>query len=201
MKSNAKLKLFGDNYVNRVDIWKHLYIRVIFIRAWALDIPLAICISLWVIPWEALHDIAIVREFVAFMGSQVPDIQKHGVYSNYPEFSMTFLSFTHAIGIASLILPVRYSVSSKLVDGHLKKKGIGLAIKMFAFSLLWTVVIVTVHLSEGAISYLGCTECSYHSKLSLIAGGIIPWALIHYALIGGGLFIRSAVRLRQQGEL
>jgi hypothetical protein len=176
-----KRRFFGDKYLNREGLLKHLYYRIM-IRGWFIDLPvlLAVC---YFIPWGKLYDTAYLQAIIQFMESQIPNIQKNRTFSDFPEYAVAYLSVIHLLGLILLVFPIIYAKSDVKIASHLKRNGHH-PIKMIFFGFLVTILFLLIpHLYIGAITYFGCYECSYHNKMSLIVGAMIPWALINFFLL------------------
>ena len=176
-----KRRFFGDKYLNREGLLKHLYYRVM-IRGWFIDLPILIAIC-YFIPWDKLIDNFFLERLIYFMESWIPNIQKNREYSDFPEYSVSFLSTIHFIGVICLFFPIFYSKKNINIYIHLRNSGHH-PIKIIFFGFLVIVPFLLIHhIYLGAITYFGCEECSYHNKISLIIGAIIPWFIINFLLL------------------
>lgn len=172
-----KRVFFGDKYINREGLLKHLYYRLI-IRSWFIDLPILIGIC-YFIPWNLLYDYVFFEKLVSIMELYVPNIQKNRNFSDFPDYAVTYLSVIHLLGSVCLIFPIIYSKSIPEVGLYLENHGHS-PIKIIIFGFLVTFLfLLAPHLYIGAVTYFGCYECSYHNKLSLIFGAMVPWALIN----------------------
>ena len=171
-----KRRFFGDKYLNREGVLRYLYYRII-IRCWFIDLPIlnAMC---YFIPWEKLYSNIYLQSLIQFMESKIPNIQKNRYFSDFPEYAVTYLSVIHLLGFICLIFPIIYSRPIPEVGSYLEKHGHS-PIKMFIFGVIGIFIFIVPFLYTGAVTYLGCYQCSYHNKLSLIAGAMIPWAIVN----------------------
>jgi len=175
-----KRRFFGDKYLNREGLLDHLYYRLA-IRGWFIDLPILIAVC-YFIPWGKLYDTFFLQAIIQFMEPIIPNIQENRANSNFPEYAVAYLSVIHSLGFISLLFPIFYSRRSKEVDDHLINSGHH-PLKIILFGVVVLFVFIVPPLSIGAITYFGCDECSYHNKLSLIAGAIVPWALLNFLFL------------------
>lgn len=174
---NLKRKFWGDSYVDRTSVLKHLYYRIIFLRGWFIDFPILIVVS-YLIPWDKFYGYEVVKKFVMFMESYIPNIQKNRIHSDFPEFAITYLSFIHLLGFICLLFPFFYSKTTKEVNDYLIKSK-NHPLKVIFFGIATTLIFLIPPLYVGAVTYFGCYKCSYHYQISLIAGAIFPWCLLN----------------------
>jgi hypothetical protein len=172
-----KRRFFGDKYLNREGLLKHLYYRII-VRGWFIDFPILIGIC-YLIPWGELYGNYFMKKIISVIEPIIPNIQDNRNYSDFPEYAVTYLSIVHLLGLVCLLFPILYSKSIPEVGLFLNKHGHH-PVKVILLGVVGTFCIFLIpHLYVGAVTYFGCYECSYHNKLSLIAGAVVPWALIN----------------------
>jgi hypothetical protein len=175
-----KRKFFGDKYLNREGLLKYLYYRIM-IRGWFIDLPILIAVC-YFIPWDRLYETGCLQIIINFMESNIPNIQENRANSDFPEYAVAYLSVAHLFGFICLLFPIFYSRRSKEINDHLVKSGHHpLKIILFGFVVLFVFTVPPLYI--GAVTYFGCEECSYHHKLSLIAGALVPWALLNFLFL------------------
>ena len=185
-------KIIGkDNaYTNRADVLRYTYQRIIFIRGAVIDFPLFIAVCYFV-PWDYFYQFDMVLEFIGVMEKISNNIAQNRQHSSFPEYALPYLSFIHALGLLALVLPFVFSARSERFTKVLKNVGKMKSIKYFLSGIFSVVFFVYLQLYLDVITYFGCYECSYNNKLSLIAGGVVPWVCANYVLNGTILIYRS----------
>ncbi len=190
--------LFGENYANKVDIFQNLYLRIMLLRGGIFDFPLLIFIC-YLIPWADFYHYSVVQQLIQFMESNTGNVADNRIYSDFPEYAVTYLSIIHTIGFMSLILPFIFSVESHHAVAQLEKNKVN-PFKIIFCGLAAVAIAMFAHLYVGAVTYFGCEKCSYHHPLSLIVGAIVAWVSIHYFLVGTIIYFRAILLIKRSKD-
>lgn len=176
-----KRRFFGDSYLERRSVLKHLYYRIIFLRGWFIDFPVLIGVC-YLIPWEILYGADLMQNIVLMMEEFIPNIQKHRAHSDFPSYAVSYLSVIHILGFICLLFPLVYAKPTREMNKYLIKSGNN-PLKLIVIGFTGTLIFIIPPLCTGAVTFFGCYECSYHNKISLVAGAIVPWALANFGLV------------------
>ena len=187
-----KRNFFGDNYLNRTSVLTHLYYRIIFLRGWFIDFPILIGIC-YIIPWEDLYGFDWMQKIILMMEEFIPNIQKNRRYSEFPTYAVSYLSVIHVLGFICLLFPFVYSKATPEMDKFLIKSGQH-PFKLVAIGFVGTLIFIIPPLCTGAVTFFGCYECSYHNKISLVAGAIVPWVLANLGLVFTLMVVKNCIK-------
>jgi len=135
------------------------------------------------IPFDYLYQFPLVYNFSHFMAGIFKAVDLNYLNSEFPEYSIVYLSFINAIGLISLLLTFFYRSIAHMFDMSTFNGGLDNAITLIVGVFIIIPLFLYTQLFLEAVDYLGCVDCSYKYKASLLVGGYFWWVCIHTLIL------------------
>lgn len=174
--------LFGEKLFRQVGIYQNAYMRFAFITGFFVHLPLII-IFLYLAPLEKLYSLILIKPVINMIASISFNFDSYLQESQFPEYSIVFISIVNTLGICSLVLPLIFSKPYRSSVEQIRKISLKRLVHIFTGAPFFLVVgYFGFFWASGKINLPGCENCMKTSKLFFVSIYLLYWWLIHFIL-------------------
>lgn len=164
-------------------LFNNWYMRAVWSKGVVREVPIA-CAIIYFIPWSWLYQFSIYRDFIDVMSVISPNIIEYRNYSDFPEWSQSFVACINAIMPLTLIFAFTHSnplpgyVSGRLPFSKWVNLNTGLCGIVTAM-----VFMIFIYKISGYDQFKNI-GIDYISKLSLVITLVFCWWAMHFFMMG-----------------